>query len=165
MFVLVSYNTPKLCPNAKCSENGSILAFTNPHNKSISYGLNEDVPSNRMTLNNSIESYGIFVDMNNDINIDNGYSNGEVIKWSNQMNKSNVIMNVNGICYDLFLDINEALYCSLGDNHQVIKRSLNGHLNDTTVCAGNGSSLNELNSPRGICVDNRIQFFQNNPFK
>lgn len=139
-----------------------MIYVTNPSNKSISYWSNENVTSNGIMFNNSIESYGIFVDTNDDIYIDNGYSNGEVNQWSNQLNKSIVIMNVNGICYDLFIDMNETLYCSLGDDHQVIKRSLNENINDSIICAGtgiNGSSLNELNSPRGICVDNQLNLY------
>jgi DNA-binding beta-propeller fold protein YncE len=77
-------------------------------------------------------------------------------------------------CWDIFVDISNMLYCSLGERHQIIAKSLNYNTNSFTIVAGTGSAdiaLNTLNNPRGIFVDinfdlyvadcgnNRIQLF------
>ncbi|CAF4415671.1 unnamed protein product, partial [Adineta steineri] len=113
--------------------------------------------------------------MNGDIYIDNGYLNGRVDKFTFNTTNVNTVMNVSGSCYGLFIDINNNLYCSLKDFHQVIQFSLNNGTTLPTIAAGNGSAgslLNMLNSPQGIYVDstlslyiadsanNRIQFVQ-----
>ncbi|CAF3453635.1 unnamed protein product, partial [Rotaria socialis] len=85
-------------------------------------------------------------------------------------------MYVNGSCFGLFVDRDKNLYCSLRDQHRVVKRSLCCDSNkSTTIVAGNGangSAPNMLNQPSGIFVDiklnlyvadygnNRIQLFE-----
>ncbi|CAF4044145.1 unnamed protein product [Adineta steineri] len=84
-------------------------------------------------------------------------------------------MNVTS-CFGLFVDINDSLYCSMCDDHQVVKRSPNDPLMASNrVAAGigrAGSASNQLNNPVGIFVDvnmdlyvadsfnNRVQLFQ-----
>ncbi|CAF1510315.1 unnamed protein product, partial [Adineta steineri] len=65
-------------------------------------------------------------------------------------------MNVNESCFGLFIDVNNNLYCSLKNLHQVVKLSLNNGTTIPTIAAGNGSAgslSNMLNSPQGIYVD------------
>ena len=81
----------------------------------------------------------------------------------------------NGRCFRLFVDINDNLYCSLHNLHQVMKKPKNDNSNFSTVVAGNGTagfSPSMLNFPLGLFVtsnldmyvadfaNNRIQFFQ-----
>jgi hypothetical protein len=83
-------------------------------------------------------------------------------------------MYVGSACFGLFVDINNTLYCSLYDLHQVVTKSLNSDSNITRTVAGAGtagSTSNMLNGPEGIFVDinldlyvadynnNRIQLF------
>ena len=85
-----------------------------------------------------------------------------------------IVMEPNGSCYGLFVDINDVIYCSLTDHHQVIKLSQNTNPGVPTIVAGNGSAGSTsdlLDSPRGIfvninfdlyvadCNNNRIQLF------
>jgi DNA-binding beta-propeller fold protein YncE len=59
-------------------------------------------------------------------------------------------------CWDIFVDISNMLYCSLGERHQIIAKSLNYSTNTFSIVAGTGSAdiaLNTLNNPRGIFVD------------
>ena len=78
-------------------------------------------------------------------------------------------------CFGLFVDINDTLYCSMYDRHQVVKRLLNDSTMALTTVAGTGiptSASNTLDSPHGIFVDinfdlyvadtnnNRIQLFR-----
>jgi hypothetical protein len=84
-------------------------------------------------------------------------------------------MNVNGACVGLFVDINDTLYCSMFNYHQVIKKWLNGNTTTSTIAAGTGvasSASDALDNPQGIFVNinfdlyvadylnSRIQLFQ-----
>ena len=88
--------------------------------------------------------------------VDNGH-NGRVDTWSVNANSSAVAMHFSGgWCSGLFVDDRNALYCSIRDQHQVIKNSLDDDANVSTVAAGtgsNGSASNMLSSPHGIFVD------------
>ena len=86
-------------------------------------------------------------------------------------------MNISKPCFGLFIDQFNNLYCSISEEHLVVKKSLNNNLNNVIIVAGNGSagSLSSmLNNPRGIfmdlklnlyvadCENNRIQLFKPN---
>ena len=73
-----------------------------------------------------------------DIFVDNGQTNGRVDKWIVNTNTSIPVMNVGSSCYGLFVDVTDALYCSMYLNHQVVKRWLNDNSTTTTVVAGTG---------------------------
>lgn len=122
-----------------------------------------------------VNSFGIFVTITDDIYIDNGYSRGQVDKWTLNVTSGTAVMYVNGSCYGLFIDIYHNLYCSLYAYNQVVKKSINDNTNTSIVVAGNSSSgaaPSMLNGPRGIFIDtklnlyvvdgnnNRIQLFQ-----
>ncbi len=97
-------------------------------------------------------------------------------KWVAAKNTFVTVMYVNSACHCLFVDKNDTLYCSMSDDHQVVKRSLNDpDMTSITIAAGTGypgPASNELNGPWGIFVDvnfdlyvadywnNRIQLFQ-----
>jgi hypothetical protein len=120
--------------------------------------------------------YSIFVTTDGSIYVANGNLAGRVDKWSLNTNSSTVAMNVGQKCYSLFVDINENLYCSMRERHQVVAKSLYS-LDVLTIVAGldcSGSTSNALNSPHGIfvninfdlyvadCGNNRIQLFPSN---
>ena len=90
----------------------------------------------------------------------NGY---EIIRWSIQRMNGTVVMNTPDICYSLFVDQYNDLYCSLPALHQVIKHSLNSsNGTDLAVVAGNGtagSSSDLLNYPKGVIVDSAINLY------
>ncbi|CAF4299563.1 unnamed protein product, partial [Adineta steineri] len=85
-------------------------------------------------------------------------------------------MNVNSPCYGLFVDINDTRYCSMPDDHQVVKRSLSDTvLTSNRIAAGTGTAgddSNQLSGPLGIfvdvnldlyvadCLNDRVQLFQ-----
>ena len=117
----------------------------------------------------------VFVTLNGDIYADNGDFNHRVDLWMLNATNSTVAMNVSGICYGLFIDINEYLYCSMEPPHLVLKTSLHNDPNKSMIVAGTGvlgNTSDALYHPRGIFVDinlnlyvadcgnNRIQFFR-----
>jgi DNA-binding beta-propeller fold protein YncE len=94
--------------------------------------------------------------MSGDIYIDTFNSMGGVSKWTSNLTNGILTMRTCQKCWALFVDISNMLYCSLGERHQVIAKSLNYTTNTFLIVAGTGSpdtNLNTLNNPRGIFVD------------
>ncbi|CAF1031449.1 unnamed protein product, partial [Adineta steineri] len=134
------------------------------------------VNSTKIISGNFNQPGSFFVTSNGDIYVDDGWGNRRVQRWSAETNTFAKVMNVNSSCDGLFVDINDTLYCSMSDHHQVLKRSLNDAvITSNRVAAGTGiegSGSNQLNSPHGIfadvnmdlyvtdCRNNRVQLFQ-----
>ena len=71
-------------------------------------------------------------------------------------------MDAVGICYSLFVDVNENLYCCLGDCHQVVRKLSSDTSNASATIAGSansGSTATRLNTPRGIFVDLQLNLY------
>jgi DNA-binding beta-propeller fold protein YncE len=105
--------------------------------------------------------FSVFVSMTGDVYIDNGYANGQVDKFLFNTSMVVNVMNVNGSCYGLFIDMNNYLYCSLKNFHQVVKLLLNNGTTPT-IAAGTGlagSQSNMLNAQQGIYVDNNLNLY------
>jgi hypothetical protein len=196
-FILVlSYNQPKFCSSASWYSNATTFSnsstigllpygiFVNgintvyvasqSQNNIFMWSQGSTIPTKTISAGLN-HSYSIFVSILGDIYVDNGYFNNQVDKWASNSTNSVIMMHINGSCYGLFLDINDTLYCSLGDYHQIIKLSLNDQINMTRIAAGNGSAgsaSNMLNQTKGVfvninfdlyvadCGNNRIQLFQ-----
>jgi hypothetical protein len=145
-----------------------------PANSRILIWLNGSTNLTKIISDGLNLTYSLFVTINDDIYVDNGYYNHTVDKWAWNANTSVVAMDVSAACYSLFVDTNNSLYCSLYDYHQVIKTSLNSNLNISVVagvgCPGITSTM--LYKPQGIfvhinlslyvadCGNDRIQLFE-----
>jgi streptogramin lyase len=107
--------------------------------------------------------YGIFVIINGDIYVDNGNVNHQVDRWSWYPESVVAVMNVTSRCFSLFVDIINNLYCSLDEEHEVIKISLNSGSNTVIIAAGTagvaGSQIDMLNTPHGIFVDTNFNLY------
>jgi hypothetical protein len=136
---------------------------------------NNTLTRNNSTNGNLSNPYSLFVTMSGDIYVDTLNSFGGVSKWTSNLTSGILTMRTCQKCWDIFVDISNMLYCSLGERHQIIAKSLNYTTNTFLIVAGTGSAdtaLNTLNNPRGIFVDinfdlyvadcgnNRIQLFQ-----
>jgi hypothetical protein len=121
--------------------------------------------------------YSIFVTTTGDIYVNNDNSTGQVDKRVLNTNNSTAVMQAGQVCYGLFVDLNDTLYCSMRDLHQVITISLYSTSEVLTILVGTGcagADPDQLNSPYGIfvntnfdlyiadCGNNRIQKFQSN---
>ena len=98
----------------------------------------------------------IFVTSLGDIYVDNGNSYGQVDKYLFNATNSTSAMAIPTSCYGLFVDINNTLYCSLADLHQIITKSLDDISSPVRIVAGtgcSGSASNMLYNPYGIFVD------------
>ncbi|CAF1440351.1 unnamed protein product, partial [Adineta steineri] len=192
----VSYNRPKFNAFPSWNPNGIIFAnnstvgvlpigiFIDTNNtiyvvdrgsNEIQIWFNNSTSPTQTIQGNFFTPSSIFVTTNGDIYIDNGQANGQVDKWVSNAIIGDPVMYVSSSCYGLFVDINDTLYCSMYDLHQVIAQSLHSMSNKTTIVAGtgcSGSTSNMLSGPCGIYVDtnfdlyvadyhnNRIQLFQ-----
>ena len=123
---------------------------------------------------NTYSPNSFFVTSEGDIYVDNGYSNGRIDKWSMNATNSSIAMYITRSCNALFVDLNNTLYCSASDFHQVVVKSLDDISTTPRIIAGTGcpgSTSNMLVCPQGIFVDinfnlyvadggnNRIQLF------
>ncbi|CAF1561336.1 unnamed protein product [Adineta steineri] len=123
----------------------------------------ESVNPTNIISGNFTAPRSLFVTLNDDIYIDDGYENGRVQKWSAETNNFATVMNVKSSCFGLFIDINDTLYCSMSSHNQVVKRSLNdAAMTSNRVAAGTGiegSASNQLDGPRGIFVDVNLDLY------
>lgn len=194
MTLAVSYNQPKFCPTATWNpttfanestvgtypysvfvDTNNTVYVTNPAKAQIFVWLNEMISLIRTVSDVKLNPYSIFVTITGDIYFSNLYENGRVIKWSLNTNITVLVMHVNSSCTGIFVDINDTLYCSMCDHHQVVKKWLHDNTTAFTIVAGMripGNASNMLIYPYGIFVDinfdlyvadcnnNRIQLFQ-----
>lgn len=173
LVIAISFNQPKFCPSAIWNATGITLAnqsvigtnaygfYINTNNtvyvvdrdRYLIQVLFEGLNSPR-TLNLTASSYptSLFVTDTEDI-----YIGTNIGIEKRTLSSAGVIstLNTSGKCFDLFIDRNDSLYCSLPSIHQVIKRSLNSSDSQTNIIAGTGCSgflPNMLNYPYGIFV-------------
>lgn len=114
----------------------------------------------RIILTNSVGSRSLFVTISGEIYVDNG-AQGRVEMFTSTSNVGVNVMNVDGSCAGLFTDRNESIYCSLRDSHQVMRTSKKNPSGSVRI-AGTGSSgqaANQLKSPRGIFVDEKLTLY------
>ena len=124
---------------------------------------------------NLLNSSSLFVTTTGDIYVDSFHTIGGISQITLNLTINIPTMNICQQCWDIFININNVLYCSLSERHQIIAKSLNNDLNLLTIVGGTGSAgstSNTLHNPRGIFVDitlnlyvadcgnNRIQLFR-----
>ncbi|CAF1181739.1 unnamed protein product [Adineta ricciae] len=109
----------------------------------------------RINYENFQMSDSIFVSNNSDIYMSSNI--GRVDKWTANAKHMAHLMTVEETCVDLFVDMDNNLYCSMFQYHVVTKRFSNDeHEQDITVLAGkynSGWKPDCLDGPRGIFVD------------
>ncbi|CAF4109685.1 unnamed protein product, partial [Adineta steineri] len=153
------------------------IYVVNEEKKTIVIWQEESVNPTKTIHGNFTESKSLFVTTNGDIYIDHcvtynksvyhdvdngviyidsGVSNYQVQRCIAETNTFVTVMNVSSSCHGLFVDINDTLYCSMHNHHQVVKRSLNDStLASNRVAAGTGirgSDSDQLFHPAGIFV-------------
>ena len=139
------------------------ICVTDRQNNRILIWYNESWTLNPIILENVNNSWSLFVTNNNDIFVDNGYSNGTVDKWTLNGTNREVVMYVNSSCTGLFIDIINNLYCSSANEHRVFKIGLNTNMTmPTMTVAGTGCPgpvPDTLDHPHGIFVDENFTLF------
>ena len=125
-------------------------------------------PARNISINSASEIRSLFAIESGDFFVSTSNSSLGVIKWMLNSTSSISAMYTCQACWDLFVDINNVLYCSMGDFHQVVAKSLNSESNALRIVAGTGSSGSTsaaLHDPRGLFVDINLDLYvvdQNN---
>ena len=196
ILLVRSFNQPKFCTNASWHPNAITFAdssivgstpfaiFVDSNNSvfvarrdngHILIWRNAAVNPTATILANLSSPYSLFVSGDDEIFVDNGFSNNRVDRWTCNGTRLASPMSTFVQCSGLFVDVNNNLYCSQYSCHQVVRTSLNNTDSTLTIVAGigcPGSASNMLNSPYGIFVtidldlyvadqsNNRIQLFR-----
>jgi hypothetical protein len=131
-------------------------------NGTIQVWLNDSSSSIKTIYTDTSYPRSLFVTVTADIYIDNGPNIGGASKWTLNATTGIPILNVCQGCHDLFIDINNNLYCSTYDLNQVFMKSLNSVSSAYTVAAGTGVAgavSNMLDGPLGIFVDVKFDLY------
>ncbi|CAF4138767.1 unnamed protein product, partial [Adineta steineri] len=179
----ISYNQPKLCANATWNQTAITFATSatigstpvgmfvdRNHSVYVADQTNGRIQvwlNGSTTLTGTLSGglsvpYGVFVTYNGDVYVDNGNTNYRVDKWGWNSTSSVPAMYTCGQCYDLFVDVNNMLYCVMGPYHQVVSKSLDTRLNVWNIVAGTGtagSTSVTLYNPCGMFVDINLNLY------
>ena len=99
--------------------------------------------------------YSVFVSSDEHIFAENDATNGQVDRWTLNGTRLSSIFFHCSRCGGLFVDVNNHLYCSAYDRHQVLRQSLTDPSSVLTIVAGTGcqgSTAEMFNYPNGIFV-------------
>ncbi len=179
----VSYNQPKICPNATWNPNGITLVnksiigekargfFINFNNTIIVAGHNlsqiltwtEDrIESVQNLIVNLFEYTNPFETVYGDIYFEKANEQGKIYKWLKNSITSVLVKDFTVLCYGLFVDIDNTIYCCVRFGHKVVSSSLRDTNNTLIIVAGTGSagsSSNELDFPYGIFVNTNFDLY------
>jgi hypothetical protein len=151
-----------LSPRAIFVNKNNTIYVPNQETQEILVWHEGSIIPTKIISGNFSDPSSLFVTSNGDIYIDDGRVNKRVQKWKSSTNTFVTVMNANSSYYNLFVDINDNLYCSMYQYHQVVKRWLNDSLKTSVGIAGTGragSASNELNGPVGIFIDMNLDLY------
>ena len=191
----MSYNLPRFCPNATWGFNATTFADVSvlgekpwyvfitslnsiyvviSANNQLQVWVQGNVTQSRIISSGLDAPMSVFVNLLDDIYIDNGKTYHQIEKWNANSTSGQAAMTTTGSCIGLFIDLNNSLYCSIRASHRVIQTSLstNGTAPSTVAGTGvSGTDAYQLTNQQGIFVDfqfnlyvadtdnNRIQHF------
>lgn len=176
------YNQPRIYENTTWNTNGTTFADetmvgSRPHGIFISFDNTIYIAANSKSeiivwsegksspihIRTSLSVYtNLFVTVIGEIYFENGSENGRIEKWSKDSNQSVFVVKFSGSCYDIFIDLNNTLYCCMKTLHQIDMVSLNNGANVPISVAGTGgwgSKANELSHPFAIFVDVNVDLY------
>ncbi|CAF1090184.1 unnamed protein product [Adineta ricciae] len=182
IYLAISYHQPRFCSDATWRYNATtvsastaginaayifinknnMISVANPTNSTlIMWNDNNSTPIQIIKLNSS-QPYSHFVMDSDDIYIDSFIQAGQVGKWFANSTLGQSVMYPCSQCYGLFVDIDNNIYCSINDKHQVVAQSLNDISNRMNIVAGtgiSGSNSDMLSSPYQIYVDTNLDLY------
>jgi hypothetical protein len=124
--------------------------------------LQGSVTPDRTISGGLFSPYSVFATSSGDVYVDNGASNGRVDKWPVNANSSVPFMTTPGLCYGIFLDPIDNLYCAAAYSYQIVKKWFYDNATASVTIAGTGSSgsaANQLNFPIGVFVDANFNLY------
>ena len=88
-----------------------------------------------------LAEYGsMFVTIDGDVYFEKDGEQGKIYKWSKNTTTTVLVKEFEELCYSLFIDIDNTLYCSVHNGAKVLATSLNDNQSDLTIVAGTGST-------------------------
>lgn len=179
-----SYNQPKLCLNASWQSNATTVAskslvglqpvgiyvntdnsiyVADRQNERVLVWHNKSSTPTKMLSGSLNNPWSIFATIDGNIYVDNGGFNNRIDKWMLNATSSTPVMTVHGSCTGLFvLEINNTLYCSLENQHHVVKVELDCENMTSITVAGTGCPgpvPNMLDHPHGIYIDMNLYLY------
>lgn len=118
--------------------------------------------TSRNITGNFQRPHSMFVTANGDVYVDDGEKRNRTVKWTSSLTVETEVMMVRGICFGLFVDIHDNIYCSNIHSHLVLKRNFDDNINKTKIVAGTGAmgnASNMLSAPRGIFVNTQLDLY------
>ena len=121
-------------------------------------GRNKILSGTAESVNLTEMGYGLqcpFVSDNGDMYVYDYDITSGVIRSMNGTSRARVMI-ISTLCDDLFVDVNNTLYCSIGGMNQVVTKSLDDPTNTLSIVAGTGcygAASDMLAYPGGIFVD------------
>ena len=104
------------------------------------------IPTMTLAINMSLASY-IFATISGDIYVANSGALNRVNKWTQNTTTRIPVMDANGICFGLFVDVIDNLYCAFEGPDQVVRVSPNETIDSFVVVAGTGVKGSGPNLP------------------
>ena len=177
----VSYNLPKLCPSATWDPNGIVwtnstqlsasfaAAFVDTNNTVYIAGwpnghiyiwFEGNMSRPRVLSTAAANAFSLFVTSAGEIFADRG--SAQIVQKVTSNGTTTTVMEVSASCLGLFVAVNHDIYCSINALHQVVKKSLENEMDDSSIIAGTGcpgSAPNTLNAPQGIFVDLKLSLY------
>ena len=184
LLLVQSFNQPRFCSNASWNPNATTFAQSSivgtlplalfittkntivvprRDNGQIVIWQNNASGTPTTTIPASLSGpFSVFVTSDEHIFVHANTSNGRVERWTlNGTRLSSTLFNCSR-CRGLFVDVNNHLYCSAHDAHQVLRQSLSDPSSVSTVMAGTGcpgSTDEMLNNPHGIFVTSDLDLY------
>ena len=120
-------------------------------------------PITNISLNSSENVINVFVTEVGDIYFCYTLnSTSGIQKLTSNLTNSVSVMETDLRCYDVFINKDNYIYCSIYDLHKVVRKSLNDKLDPIQIIAGTGnagSTSNMLSTPNGIFVDTNLDLY------
>ena len=141
--------------------NDTVYVPTNTLNRIVVWSQGNTSSSKYITAN-IWDPYSLFVTTSGDIYVYNSYNYRRIDRYLSNGTNTTAAMFIPSICYDIFIDINNTLYCSLSNLHQVVAKFLDDITDTKRVVAGTGcygSNSSTLYYPYGIFIDSSFNLY------
>lgn len=178
----ISYNRPNLSACAQWNSNATTLVsksspqslqpwdvfvdknntvyITDMYKNHLSVWCNGDSNSTRTIFNGLQQPSKLFVLPTGDVYVANGDSQVKKLKTATDSFETNAQFCQS--CSAIFIDINNLMYCSMNEYHQIIAKPLESNSNVLTVVAGTGIQgfdAHTLHNPVGIWVNTNLDLY------
>ena len=152
---------PQLIPSALFVDRNNTVYVTDEKLSRLFEWRNDNSSLTKEFLSISFQPFGLFVLSTGDIYI-SGSQNGRIDKWIRTNATTETVVQFDQLCNDIFISINDMIYCSMTRNSIVATKPLYNNSKLMTVIAGvgvSGCEADMLSSPKGIFVTTNLDLY------